>query len=139
MNAALRNSLAVLAGIVISGVVNMAIISISGTLIPLPEGVDPNDINSINDNMHLYEPKHFLMPFLAHALGTLFGAYATARLAASRHKILSLLIGGIFLIGGIMAVSLLPNSPMWFNVTDLLLAYIPMGWLGWKLAGSKRE
>ena len=30
------------------------------------------------------------------------------------------------------------GSPMWFNVTDLLLAYIPMGYLGGILAGGKR-
>jgi len=136
MNPAVRNSLAVVLGIVVGGLVNMGIIMISSSIVPLPEGIDPNDINSMNDNMHLYSPKHFLMPFLAHALGTLVGAFTAAKLAASRYQTMALIIGGVFLIGGIMAVRMLPNAPIWFSAMDLILAYIPMAWLGWKLAGS---
>ena len=29
------------------------------------------------------------------------------------------------------------GGPMWFNITDLLLAYIPMGYLGGILARGK--
>jgi len=43
-------------------------------------------------------------------------------------------IGAFFLVGGIAAVSML-GGPLWFNVTDLLLEYIPMGLLGAALAG----
>jgi hypothetical protein len=32
-----------------------------------------------------------------------------------------------------MMVMILP-SPLWFTLTDLLLAYLPMAWLGIKLA-----
>lgn len=137
MNPAVRNSLAVVAGIILGGIVNMAVIMISSSIVPLPEGVNPEDFESMNQNMHLYSPKHFLMPFLAHALGTLVGAFTAAKIAVSHHKTLALIIGGVFLIGGIMAVRMLPNAPMWFSASDLLLAYIPMGWLGWKWAGSK--
>jgi hypothetical protein len=33
--------------------------------------------------MHLFEPRHFVMPFLAHALGTLAGALAAFLIAAT--------------------------------------------------------
>ncbi|MGB0979312.1 MAG: hypothetical protein ACPGVV_07945 [Croceimicrobium sp.] len=133
MNPILKNILAVVAGIVIGAAVNMLIISISGSLVPLPEGVDPNDMESIKANMHRYETMHFIMPFLAHALGTLVGAFVAAKIAANRKRIFALLIGGVFLIGGIMMVVELP-SPAWFNALDLVVAYFPMGWLGFILA-----
>ena len=72
---------------------------------------------------------NFLFPFLAHALGTLSGAFIAAKIAASRPMILAMVIGVFFLIGGIMMVSMV-GGPIWFNATDLLLAYIPMGYLG---------
>ena len=33
------------------------------------------------------------------------------------------------IVGGAMAVSMLP-APLWFNITDLAFAYIPMALLG---------
>jgi hypothetical protein len=138
MNPIIRNILAVLVGLFIGGLVNLGIIIISPSLVPLPPGVDPNDLESIKSNIHLYEAKHFLMPFVAHALGTLVGAFIAVKLAASHHLYIGIGIGAFFIIGGIMAVSMIPG-PMWFSVLDLLIAYIPMGWLGWKLAGGDRS
>jgi hypothetical protein len=86
--------------------------------------------------MHLFEPKHFIFPFLAHALGTLVGAAVAARIAASRKFELAMAIGALFLAGGIGSVMMLP-SPTWFNVLDLVGAYFPMAWIGWKLAARR--
>ncbi len=86
-------------------------------------------------SIHLLEFKHFIFPFLAHALGTLVGAFIISKIAASHHIKLALLVGAFFLLGGIqMALSL--NAPLWFEIVDLALAYIPMAFLGWKIAGS---
>ena len=137
MNATLRNIMAVIAGIIIGGIVNSGLISLSGSIIPLPAEVDPNDIESIKANMHLYEAKHFLMPFLAHAIGTLAGAFAATAIAASHHLKLSLVIGAVFLLGGIMVAQMLP-APLWFEALDIVLAYIPMAWLGHKIAYKNR-
>jgi hypothetical protein len=133
MNPILRNILAVFAGIAIGSVVNMGIIMISGSIIPPPEGVDVANTESLKAGMHLFEPKHFLFPFLAHALGTLIGAFAAARIAATNKMKFALAIGAFFLLGGIWAVKML-SSPIWFAVVDLVAAYIPMGWLGGRLA-----
>jgi hypothetical protein len=87
--------------------------------------------------MALFRPVHFLMPFLAHALGTLAGAFVAAKLAASHQRQLALGIGVLFLLGGIAAVAML-GGPTWFIATDLLLAYIPMSLLGAALAARMR-
>ena len=85
--------------------------------------------------MPLFEPQHFIMPFLAHALGTLVGALVAAKLAVTHRMRMAQIIGLIFLAGGITMVVMLP-SPLWFNLLDLGLAYLPMAWIGGKL-GSR--
>ena len=130
-----RNIIAVILGIIIGGSVNMAIITYGGELIPPPEGVNPNDFESIKENFHLYENIHFVVPFLAHSLGTFIGALIASLIASSHQLKFAFAIGCFYLMGGITMVMMLP-SPMWFNILDLGFAYIPMGWLGWKLSGK---
>lgn len=137
VNPVLRNILAVIAGVVIGSIVNMGLIMISGKVIPPPAGVDVSTMEGLKAGMHLFEPRHFVLPFLAHALGTLAGAFLAARLAASRKMAMALVVGVCFLAGGISAVMMLP-APMWFNVLDLVVAYIPMAWLGGKWAAGRQ-
>ena len=131
----LKNILSVIVGIIIGGAANMGIVMLSGSIIPLPEGIDPANMESITSNFHLYQPKHFLMPFLAHAIGTLAGAIIATKIAATHKMKFALTIGVFFLAGGIQMANLLP-APIWFDILDLGFAYIPMGFLGYKLAKS---
>ncbi|MGZ8867408.1 MAG: hypothetical protein ACXW2P_03615 [Thermoanaerobaculia bacterium] len=124
----LRNVLAVVAGIVVGGVVNMALITVSPSLIPPPAGVDVNDAESLKRSIHLFEARHFVMPFLAHALGTLAGALAAYMIAATYKARMACLIGVVFLCGGLAASFMIP-APAWFIALDLLVAYLPMAWL----------
>jgi hypothetical protein len=133
MNPTLKNILAVVAGLVAGGIINTLIIGVSGKIIPPPEGADVTTVEGIKASIHLFEPKHFLMPFLAHALNAFVGAFVTAKIAANRHLLLAMIIGIVSLLGGIAAVVMIP-APLWFNVTDLTLAYLPMAFLGGKLA-----
>lgn len=133
MNPILKNILAVLAGLIIGSIINEGIVNIGSTVIPLPEGVDNTTMEGLKAGMLLFEPKHFIMPFLAHALGTFVGAFIVAKIAATHKLKFALGIGVFFLLGGITMVFILP-SPTWFNALDLSLAYIPMGYLAGKLA-----
>ena len=137
MNPIIKNILAVLAGIVIGSIVNMGIIMISSSVIPPPEGADLTTMEGLKESMHMMQPKHYIMPFLAHALGTLVGAFVCALIAGSNKMRLALLIGAIFLVGGIMNVYMLP-SPKWFAVLDIVVAYLPMAWLGGNMAIKKK-
>nr|WP_298002096.1 hypothetical protein [uncultured Flavobacterium sp.] len=55
------------------------------------------------------------------------------KLSAPKSLIGPLIIGTLFFVGGVTMILQLPQSPMWFNVTDLLLAYFPMAYLGFLL------
>ena len=133
MNPIIRNILAVVAGIVVGSVVNMGLVTIGPAVIPPPEGTDVTSMEGLKASMHLFGPQHFIFPFLAHALGTLAGAWLAALIATSHKLKYALAIGVFFLIGGIVNVFMLP-SPLWFAVLDLVVAYIPMGWLGGRMA-----
>lgn len=133
----LRNMLAVLAGIAIGGGVNMVLITLSPALIPPPAGVDVSNAESLSKAMPLFEPRHFIMPFLAHALGTLAGALATYLIAASYKTQMAYVIGAVFLCGGVAASVMIP-APTWFIALDLLAAYLPMAWLGIQI-GNRME
>ncbi len=136
MNPIVRNILAVLAGLFSGGLLNMGIILISGSVIPPPEGANLTTPEGLAAAMPLMQPIHFLMPFLAHALGTLFGAWVSTFVANKNQLTVALIIGALFFVGGAMNVAMLP-SPLWFNVVDLVLAYFPMAYLALKLRGVK--
>lgn len=130
-----RNIIALIIGIPIGMVLNGLLISISGDIIPPPEGAEVTTMEGLKESLHLFEPKHFIMPFLAHALGTLLGAFVAAAIAATHKMTFAWVAGFLFLAAGIANVVMLP-APMWFNITDLVLAYLPMAYLGGKLAVS---
>ncbi|HUH32621.1 MAG TPA: hypothetical protein VLZ28_01635 [Daejeonella sp.] len=138
MNPILKNILAIVAGVIGGSVVNMAIISMSASVIPPPAGADVTTSEGLKAAMHLFEPKHFLMPFLAHALGTFAGAWIAALIAASHKMKFALGIGVFFLAGGIASVFMLP-SPVWYTVVDLVLAYFPMAYVGGRLGGDSKR
>lgn len=136
MNPILRNILAVIAGVFAGGAVNMGLILLGASLLPPPAGVDVQDVASINAHIGEYSIAQLLSPFLAHALGTLMGAFVAAKLAASRKMALAMVIGGMNLLGGIMGVRMIPAAPLWFDVLDLGFAYLPMAWLGGRLGSG---
>ena len=136
MHHILRNVLAVVAGLIVGSLVNGSLIMISGFVIPLPEGADTSTTEGLQAAILLYEPKHFLFPFLAHALGTLVGAFVAAKISPNYGFKLAMVVGLFYLVAGIYMVIILP-SPLWFDILDLAIAYLPMAYLGWQLAKKK--
>lgn len=136
MNPVLKNILAIIAGAAVGSLVNMSLIIISGMIIPPPAGADVTTLEGLRASIHLFEPKHFIFPFLAHALGTFAGAFTAAKLAANNKTRFAMVIGILFLFGGISNVLMVP-APTWFNVLDIVVAYIPMSTIGGKLSIGK--
>lgn len=138
MQTILINIVALVTGFVIGSVVNMSLIMIGGQVVAPPVGTDVSTMEGLQAALPLFEPRHFLFPFLAHALGTLAGAFVAAMIAASHRMKFAIAVGVCFLLGGIANVVMLP-SPLWFSALDLIAAYLPMGWLGGLLAVRLRR
>ena len=138
MSPLLRNIIALIVGVIVGSIVNMGIILISGYIIPLPEGVNSSDPQSLKDSTHLMEFRHFIFPFLAHALGTLAGAFVGVKLGTGINQriAIAVIITGLFMVGGIYSAWQI-QGPNWFTVVDLSFAYMPMGLIGWVLGRDK--
>lgn len=132
----LRWLLGVIAGVVVGSVLNGALVQLGHKLVPLPAGVDISTPEKFAQALPYFTPMHFVFPFLAHALGTLVGAFIATKIARENKRLAAGVVGGIFLAGGIMMVQMV-DAPLWFDVLDLVVAYIPMAWLGYRLAGGE--
>lgn len=137
MKTIVRNILAIIIGWFIGSAVNMGLIETGHTLIPI-EGLDPNDMKALAKVMPTLSAKFFIFPFLAHALGTLVGAIVAGWIATSHKMKFSLAIGVLFLLGGIVISFMLP-APIWFIACDIIIAYIPMAFIGGKIAKKISE
>ena len=133
MNPIVRNVLAVIAGWLAGSIINMGLVTVGHSVMPI-EGVNPNDYEALAAVMaEGLESKYFIFPFIAHALGTLAGALVAGMIAANHKMTFAIAIGGLFLVGGIMVSFVIP-APTWFVATDLIIAYIPMAFIGGKIA-----
>ena len=129
-----KNALAVVLGWMLGSAINMGLIKAGHKVYPIP-GVDPDDMEAVAAAMPTLDSEFFIFPFLAHALGTLVGAIVAGSIATNNKMKYSLIVGGIFFLGG-LAVNYMIGGPVWFAITDILLAYIPMAWIGGKVAES---
>jgi hypothetical protein len=131
-----RNILAVVAGVLLGGIVNGLLIALGPHLVPPPPGVDVSTAEGLAKGIHLFTPRHFIIPFFAHALGTFAGAAGAYFIAATHKQGWAYAIGVIFLCGGIAASFMIP-APGWFVALDLIAAYLPMAWLAVRFARIK--
>ena len=130
-----RNILAVVIGFVIGGIVNWGILTVGHIVLPPPAGFDGSSMEGVASTIHLLRPLDFIVPFLAHAVGPFVGVLSAMFIAASGRKTIAIILGALFLAGGIAANVMIP-APTWYRIVDIALAYIPMAWLGWKLGGK---
>ncbi len=138
----IRTIAAVVLGLLAGSLVNMGLISIGSVIVPAPPGVDTADLESIAASIHLFETKHFVAPFVAHALGTFFGALVAALIDYRRDKIVALVVGAFSFAGGVAASFLIP-APAGYIAIDLVAAYFPMAlaayWIARKTKGRGDE
>ncbi|MFZ9941987.1 MAG: hypothetical protein ACO3O0_00105 [Bacteroidia bacterium] len=138
MSPSIKNIISVVVGLFAGGTLNMVILGINGTLIPLPPGADVSSPEGLAQSILLFEPVHFLAPFLAHAVGTLVAAWVATRFASAPNLFLSMIPGILFFLAGTyMAVDL--KAPLWFEALDLTCAYIPMAWIGYTIVSMGRK
>ena len=135
MNAALRNTLAVIAGFVALAVTKYVALKLGNAVIPPPAGVDLSTMDGFKAAIPLFEAKQWLPAFFEHAMGSMAGGAVAAFVAVSHRMKLALAIGALHMVGGMIAAVMLP-FPIWVVVIDIVAMYLPMAWIGGKL-GSR--
>jgi hypothetical protein len=128
MSPLLRNILAVLIGALVCIMLNGLLLGLMMKIIPTPVDFDPKDPSTYG----LLEAHHFISPFVAHAVPSLIGGLIAALIAATRKITYALCVGVLHLLGGIAAAFMIP-APVWFVALDLIVAYLPMAWIGGRL------
>ena len=97
----LRGILAVVLGMVVGSVVNMALVMAGGHVIAPPVGADLTTAEGLQAAMPLLQPRHFVFPFLAHALGTLVGAFVATKVASGGKRVAALVVTALFFAGAL--------------------------------------
>ncbi len=121
-----KNIAIIILGIIIGMIIISGIHFLEGLVFVKPENF--NHMNAMN-----WDLKYFIFPFLAHSIGTLSGAFIASKLLRGNNIIIPLTVGVFFLWVGIYMVMIIP-APIWFISLDLILCYITMALLGWKIS-----
>lgn len=135
----LRGILVVVLGWIVGSMVMMALHFLSLLVYPLPEGTDWMNPESMKTAMAAMPTGAWLAASLAHMVGAFAGAWLAASLAGRAPLIHALIIGAIFLAGGIMNLSNLqpPESMQWIWVVDL--AIVPVAAVFGGLLARKKK
>lgn len=127
MNTYLNVALALIAGVVVGALVNISFVMLGPLVIAPPAGVDMSSAESLRVNVDLLQPKHYIFPLIAHAVGTYTGALMGYKVAKDYSAVVAYCIGFLFFLGGISAALTIP-APLDFILIDLIFAYIPMAY-----------
>lgn len=133
----MKSALLSLAGLLLGSLTIFTIEQLGHILVKAPEGFDLSTKKGLIEAMPFMGIWHFMVPFLGHAIGTFVGAYFVCKLKVDQPLIKSMAIGFAFLAGGVLMVVMLPQTPLWFILLDLIVAYLPMAYLGYKLGTRK--
>ena len=132
----IRKILAVILGIIAGSVFNMALITVSHLVYPLPEGVDPNDFEAFKAHVEAngMPTGALLIVLVAHAGGSFVSGLVVGLIAMRSWYVAAAIIGVLWTCGGISMLMMIP-APIWFAVADVVL-YVPAALLGVKLGGA---
>ncbi len=123
-----RNILAVIAAFVVGGIFVVGLELLGQQIYPLPEGVDPNNLEQLKEYIKQAPVGALLLVLVAQSAGSFFGGVVTGWLGCSRLFQLGLIYGVLALVMAGINVYSIPH-PTWFVVLSLLLP-IPLALFG---------
>jgi hypothetical protein len=117
---------------VIAAMLMMAFLFLNLAIFPMPDGVKMEDQENFNKYVASLPPTAHAVVLFSHFIGPFVGCLLAARFAAYRSVIPAVIIGVLFLVGGIANWKMLQLSPL-FALLDFplypLAAYLGI-WLG---------
>ena len=131
----MRHVLATIVGFIVASLTVYIFESLIGhNLFPLPEGIDPMDMESIKENMHLIPVGTKIFVVIAHFMGIACGMFV-AGLISKTSMVPAYIVGALMLAATAFNLFMLPKE-MWFLLSDAAFANIGFI-IGKKLAHSK--
>lgn len=131
----LRNIGAVVAGLVVGSIINMALVQVNVAIFPLPEGVEMSDSAAMKAAIAAMPAQAWILVFVAHIGQAFTGGWIAARLGASRPMLLALIVGGLSLAGGVANLLML-SAPAWTWIE--MPFYLVAAWLAGRLEVARR-
>lgn len=118
----LRRIVALVAGVLVLGLVVLTLQEASAALHPLPEGVDPfdpADVESFEAYLEGMPPLSWALVFFSELLGALFGGLTAGWIADRRPRLFGGIIVGLAVLGSVMNWVAF-SHPVWFMVGQLV-------------------
>ena len=131
----LRNIAAVIAGLVVGMIVNLALIQLNTVFFPLPDGVDMADTAQMKNVIQDMPAAAWILVLAAHLGQAFVGGWVAARLGASRRMMLAMIVGVLSLAGGI-ANALMLSAPVWTWIE--MPFYLVVAWLAGRMELARR-
>lgn len=114
-----RSILAVVAGLIVGGLIVAGIEYIGHIIYPPPEGLDLTDPEAIREFASAAPTSARLVVLLAWFLGPFGGGWLAARLAPRSPMPHALIVGAFFLVGDVVNLITIP-SPVWMWIGGLV-------------------
>jgi len=131
----MRNVLATIAGFIVASLTVFIFESLIGhNFFPLPESIDPMNMDSIKENMHLIPVGAKIFVVIAHFMGIMVGMFV-AGLISKTSMVPAYIVGALMLAATAFNLIMLPKE-MWFLISDAAFAILGF-MIGKKLAQSK--
>jgi MFS family permease len=124
----MKSLIAVMAGIVVSGVTGALAQAGGDALLAAWMGIEPITAQGAAALGTDRATESLVVMVLGYFLGPLAGGFIAARLAPSRPKAHAAMVGGFQMIFGVIALLLFPH-PVWFAVATAL-AFVPGALVG---------
>jgi len=126
-----RKILAVVAGVILAGIVTYAVQAIGHQVYPPPEGLDMKNMEAMKAYVATLPMGALLFVLLAYILGSFAGGWLAAKIARTSQIHLPLTVGGVQLFFGIINLVMIPH-PIWFAIASVIV-FLPAAYLGGKL------
>lgn len=120
-------------GAVLAGFVTVAVLSVGTDSALVAMGVFPAADQGVYDNGLL------ALALAYRTVYTVLGGWVTAKLAPQKSRLHVLILAGLGTlggVGGVVAATTMPLSPLWYPVALAVLAF-PSVWWGGRLGGQK--
>ena len=131
-----RNIGAVIAGLIVGSIVNMALVLLNTlVLYPMPEGTDMYDPEQMNAYIATLPATAFLVVLVAHLGQSFVGGWVAARLGASHVMHLAMIVGVLTMLGGIYNLTQV-DHPAWLYVEIPL--YLVVAWFAGRIEQKRR-